>query len=85
LADGKFTGFLKGKRTGGTYTVDTTANPNHLILMEGKSETTNAAFKVEGNTLTLKSYLDTGAIFPPNVEPGSNEPSFELVKFERQQ
>ena len=85
LADGSFTGFLKGKRTGGTYTVDATGNPHHLTLNEGKSETTNAAFKLEGNTLILKSYLDTGAIFPPSVEPEDNEPSFELVKFERQQ
>jgi|KBSSwiStaDraftv2_1062776.scaffolds.fasta_scaffold229600_3 hypothetical protein len=84
-SDGKFSGFLNGKRTGGTYTVDTTGTPHHLILNDGNSGTTNVVFKIEGNTLTWKSYLDTAAIFPPNLEPLNNEPNFELVKFERQQ
>jgi len=84
-ADGKFTGFLKGKRTGGSYTVDASANPNHLTLDDSNSETINVVFKIEGNSMTWKSYLDTGAIFPPNLEPVDNEPNFELVKFERQQ
>jgi hypothetical protein len=84
-SDGTYGGFLKSKRTGGTYTVDTSVNPAHLTFNDRKSGTINTVFKVEGNTLTLKSYLDTEEIFPPNLEPVENEPSFELVRFERQQ
>jgi hypothetical protein len=84
-SDGKFNGFLKGKRAGGAYTVDTTGTPQHLILNDGNSGTINVTFQLEGNTMTWKSYLDTGAIFPPSLEPLDNEPNFELVKFERQQ
>jgi hypothetical protein len=82
--DGKFSGFVRGERAGGTYTVDTTVTPHHLILNDANSGTINVVYKIEGNSMTWKSYLDTGATFPQNLEPGNDEPSFELVKIERQ-
>jgi hypothetical protein len=84
-ADGKFSGFLRGERASGTYTVDASVMPHHLVLNDATSGIINVAFKIEGNTMTWKSYLDTAAVFPPNLEPVDNEPSFELVKLERQQ
>jgi hypothetical protein len=82
--DGKYSGFTKGKLSRGTYKVDSSTVPHTLIFNDDKSGPMNSVFKVEGNNLTMKSYVGAGADFPENLEPASGEPAFELVILKRQ-
>ncbi len=81
--DGRYKASTKGALTSGTYMVDQTQSPHRILFNDDKVGSSNAIFKLDGNTLTIKSSKDTKSQCTTDFENGKDEVNCELVKLER--
>jgi uncharacterized protein (TIGR03067 family) len=66
----------------GTYTIDESVNPSRLVLTTDQGESVKSIFRLDGNTLIMKS-SGTGnsdSQFPVNFDPGEDETGVDLFK-----